>query len=80
MPKGPKGQWRPADPIACAMHVGKIATGEIEETCEAPVQGDPEANKYRARKGGLARAESLTPERRQEIAASGAAARWESKA
>ena len=78
MPKGPKGQWRPKDPIACAVHVGKIATGEIEETTEAPVQGDPGANKERARKGGLARAESLTPEKRHEIAASGAAARWRS--
>ena len=77
MPKGPQGQWRPKDPIARAVHVGKIATGEIEETTEAPAQGDPEANKYRARKGGLARAKSLTPERRHEIAASGAAARWE---
>ncbi len=76
MPKGPKGQWRPKGTIACAVHVGKIATGEIEETTQAPAQGTPEANKERARKGGLARAESLTPERKHEIAASGAAARW----
>ena len=76
MPKGPQGQWRPAEPVACAVHTGKIATGEIEETTEAPVQGDPEANKYRARKGGLARSKSLTPERRHEIAINASAARW----
>ena len=32
MPTGPKGEKRPPDPIACAVHVMKIATGEIEET------------------------------------------------
>ena len=32
MPRGPNGEWRPADPIAAAVHVGKIATGQIEET------------------------------------------------
>ena len=32
MPKGPKGQKRPADVISNAVTVMKIATGEIEET------------------------------------------------
>ena len=76
MPKGPQGQWRPKGTIPCAMHVGKIATGEVEETTQAPAQGTPEANKKRARKGGLARAGSLTPERRHEIAINASAARW----
>lgn len=77
MPKGPQGQWRPADPIACAMHVGKVATGEIEEVREAPAPKMPLAKrKVRARKGGLVRAASLTPERRNEIAAASARARW----
>lgn len=31
MPKGPKGERRPADAIARAIKVMKIATGEIEE-------------------------------------------------
>lgn len=31
MPRGPKGERRPADPIARAVMVGKIATGEIED-------------------------------------------------
>ena len=39
MPRGPKGQWRPPHPIACAMHVGRILTGEIEETFEPPKGG-----------------------------------------
>ena len=31
MPRGPRGEWRPADMVGCAVRVGKIATGEIEE-------------------------------------------------
>ena len=29
--KGPNGEWRPADVIANAVHVGRIATREIED-------------------------------------------------
>jgi hypothetical protein len=31
MPQGPKGEKRPADVIGNAIHVMRIATGEIEE-------------------------------------------------
>jgi hypothetical protein len=31
MPRGPKGEKRPADVIGAAVMVGRIATGEIEE-------------------------------------------------
>ena len=31
MPKGPKGEKRPADVIGTAVKVAKIATGEIED-------------------------------------------------
>ena len=31
MPKGPKGEKRPADVIGNAVMVAKIATGEIDE-------------------------------------------------
>jgi hypothetical protein len=31
MPRGPKGERRPADIIGNAVHVMRIATGEIEE-------------------------------------------------
>src|SRR5512137_602018 len=32
MPRGPKGEKRPADVIGAAIMVGKIATGQIEES------------------------------------------------
>lgn len=72
MPKGPQGQKRPADVVGCAVHVAKIATGEIEET------GHKHPAKVRGGKAGAkARAASLSPERRTEIAITAAAARWE---
>lgn len=37
MPKGPNGEWRPADTSQAAVTVMRIATGEIEETKE-PVE------------------------------------------
>ncbi len=36
MPKGPRGEKRPADVIANAVKVMKIATGEIEEEIDTP--------------------------------------------
>ena len=77
MPKGPNGEWRPAATGACAVHVMKIATGEIAETYAPPVRDDVDhvANSQRASKAGKARAASLTPERRSEIAKAAAAAR-----
>jgi hypothetical protein len=36
MPKGPKGQRRPADVIGNAVHVMRIATGEIADTVPTP--------------------------------------------
>jgi hypothetical protein len=35
MPKGPKGEKRPADVIGAAITVAKIATGEIEDSPSA---------------------------------------------
>jgi hypothetical protein len=71
MPKGPKGQKRPADAIGCAVMVARIATGEIED--------NPDGKEY-ARKGGLkggkARAEKLSGHRRKEIAQKAAKIRW----
>ena len=32
VPKGPREQKRPADVVVRAVHVAKIATGEIEDT------------------------------------------------
>lgn len=75
MPVGPRGEKRPADVVGCAVMVAKIATGELEEDLEAEPQ-DPTPKREAGKKGGKARAESLPPERRTEIAQEGAAARW----
>jgi len=77
MPKGPKGQKRPADVVANAVKVMKIATGEEEEEYEADDGKDPAA-KALGKKGGAARASNLTPEQRSEIAKRAAAKRWKS--
>jgi len=36
MPRGPKGERRPADVVGAAIMVGRIATGEIAETAPLP--------------------------------------------
>lgn len=75
MPKGPKGEKRPADVIGNAVHVMRIATGEIEEGTPVDDGKDPAA-KALGKKGGAARAAKLTPEERAEIARKAAAKRW----
>jgi hypothetical protein len=35
MPRGPKGEKRPADVIGNAVHVMRIATGEVEDNPKA---------------------------------------------
>ena len=74
MPKGPKGEKRPADVIGTAVKVAKIATGEIEDTAED--DGKNKAAQELGRKGGKARAKKLTPEQRSEIARKAAKTRW----
>ncbi|MEX2617817.1 MAG: RNA-binding protein [Alphaproteobacteria bacterium] len=74
MPKGPKGQKRPADVIGNAVRVMQIATGEAEE--EFDENGKNKAAQELGRKGGKARAEKLTKEQRTEIAKKAAKARW----
>jgi hypothetical protein len=77
MPKGPKGEKRPADVIGNAVHVMRIATGEVEGELATPeAEGkDPNAAAL-GRKGGRARAAAMTPERRAEIARKAAEKRW----
>jgi hypothetical protein len=74
MPKGPKGERRPADVIGNAVHVMKIATGEVEDA--APDDGKDKAAQAMGRKGGAARAKVMTAERRAEIAKAAALKRW----
>ena len=74
MPKGPKGEKRPADVVANAVRVAKIATGEEpEETTE---DGKDKAAVSLGRRGGKARAEALSKKRRAEIARQAAKSRW----
>jgi hypothetical protein len=76
MPRGPRGEKRPADVIGNAVKVMRIATGEETEEL-------PEPGKEYARKGGLiggkARAKALTPKQRAEIARTAAEARWKKR-
>ncbi len=74
MPKGPRGEKRPADVIGAAIKVARIATGEDEDEIED--DGKDPAAQALGKKGGKARAENMTPERRAEIARKAAAKRW----
>ena len=73
MPKGPKGEKRPADVIGAAVKVMKIATGEIAE--DSDDDGKNKAAQALGRLGGQARAKKLSKKRRAEIARKAAAKR-----
>jgi len=74
MPRGPRGERRPADVIGNAVMVAKIATGEIED---APTDdGKNAAAVALGRRGGEARAKRMSAKRRKEIAQKAAQARW----
>lgn len=75
MPTGPKGQKRPADAIGNAVRVMQIATGETDEDYGSVPQKN-EAAAEMGRKGAAARAASMTPEKRAEIARKAAKTRW----
>ena len=80
MPKGPKGEKRPADAIGAAVKVMKNATGEIEE--DAAKEKDSaavERGREGGTAGGAARAKQLTPKQRQDIAKKAVTARWRHK-
>ena len=74
MPKGPKGEKRPADVVGAAVMVAKIATGEVKD--KTPNDGKNKAAQALGRLGGRARAEKLSKKRRAEIAKKAAAKRW----
>jgi hypothetical protein len=77
MPRGPKGEKRPADVIGNAVHVMRIATGAIEDATTE--DGKNPAAVELGRMGGKARAEGMTAKRRKEIAKKAAASRWQTK-
>jgi hypothetical protein len=71
MPKGPRGEKRPADVVGCAVQVARLSVGlETEELRE------PSGRVRSGIAGAKARTATLTPEQRQEIAKKAASARW----
>ena len=74
MPRGPRGEKRPADVIGAAVKVMRIATGEEEEELKL------KSGRARSgRAGAAARSDTLSSEQRREIAKKAATARWKSK-
>ena len=77
MPKGPKGEKRPADVIGNAIKIARIATGEEEEALTE--DGKNAAAVSLGQRGGKARAAKLGPKKRTEIAKKAAAKRWQTQ-
>lgn len=71
MPRGPRGEKRPADLVGCAITVARLSIGDMEEKVTQP------SGKVRSgHAGARARAGKLTPAKRREIAKKAADARW----
>ncbi len=71
MPKGRRGEKRPADAIGCAIMVAKIATGEIVEELK------PKSGRVKSgHAGAKARSKKLTQKQRSDIAKKAAKTRW----
>lgn len=77
MPRGPKGERRPADVNARAVMIAKVATGAIENARPTPEsEGKNAAAVALGRMGGKARAAGLSARKRKEIAKKAAQSRW----
>ena len=77
MPRGPKGEKRPADTHAAAIMVARIAVGENEDLVpSAEDEGKNPAAVALGRMGGKARAKSMSSKGRSEIARKAAQQRW----
>jgi len=75
MPRGPKGERRPADVIGNAVKVMRIATGEDADDA-ATDDGKNKAAQELGKLGGAARAKAMSAKRRKEIAQKAASSRW----
>jgi len=75
MPKGPRGEKRPADEVSRAIMVAKIAAPEVEDEREELANAAAQLGS----KGGRARAKLLPKSRRVEIARKAAKTRWAAK-
>ena len=69
MPTGPNGEKRSREVVSNAVHCCKVLVGDAEETYVGKQRNG-------GLKGGKARAASMTPEQRREIAKKAARARW----
>jgi hypothetical protein len=74
MPRGPKGEKRPADVIGNAVKIMRIATGEETETLAD--EGKNASAVALGRMGGKARAAGMSAKKRKEIATKAAKTRW----
>jgi hypothetical protein len=81
MPRGPKGEHRPADVASNGVKVMRIASGEEPEDFgpRAKSQGKDPAAVALGRKGGKARAAAMSKKRRKEIAIQAAEIRWKNR-
>jgi hypothetical protein len=80
MPKGPKGEKRPADAVSAAVKTMRILTGEESEDVDTPEsQGKDAHASAMGKRGAVARMKTLSPKRRSEIAKKAAKARWKKK-
>lgn len=71
MPRGPRGERRPADVIGAAIMVARLATGEISKSATS------KSGRVRSGAAGArARAKKLSPQERSRIAKKAATARW----
>jgi hypothetical protein len=76
MPRGPKGERRPADVIGNAVHM-RLATGQITDDVPSPEDEDKSAAAVElGRLGGRARAKKMSKKQRTAAARNAAKARW----
>lgn len=69
---------RPRDPNQLAKQIVDLATGQCKEASTAEPTEMGRLGRVGGLKGGPARSERLSPERRKEIARAAAEARWRS--
>jgi hypothetical protein len=78
MPRDPQGRKRPADVIGNAVHVVRLATGQIEQPTAKSAKNEAAVSLGRlgGLKGGKARASKMTPEQRSDSARKAVTTRW----
>jgi hypothetical protein len=75
MPRGPKGERRPADVIGNAVKVMRIAVGEETEKLHFD-EGKNKAAQEQGKLGSVARAKAVSAKQRKEIAKKAAKTCW----